>query len=132
MRRRSPLVLLTAGCLVAGGLLSACGGGGGGGGSTLTASNGKVTIEARDVKFNAKQIDSTPGALEVTLVEKGSLEHTFVVEDSAGKAVDGKLTVTPGNDRDTGAYDLQPGTYTFFCDIPGHRGQGMEGKIVVK
>jgi plastocyanin len=132
MRRRSRLVSLAAACVIAGGVLSACGGDSGGGGSTLTANNGKVTLEARDVKFDAKQIDATPGPLDVTLVEKGSLEHTFVVQDSARKAVDGKLTVTPGNDSDSGTYDLQAGTYTFFCDIPGHRAQGMEGKIVVK
>ena len=27
---------------------------------------------------------------------------------------------------------LEPGEYTFYCDIGGHRQQGMEGKIVVE
>ena len=35
-------------------------------------------------------------------------------------------------DTDTGTYPLEAGEYDFFCDIPGHRGQGMEGTIVVK
>ena len=43
-----------------------------------------------------------------------------------------RLVVSPGKGSQTGTYALNPGTYTFFCDIPGHRGQGMEGKIVVK
>jgi plastocyanin len=26
----------------------------------------------------------------------------------------------------------KPGTYTYFCDIPGHRAEGMEGKLIVE
>jgi plastocyanin len=132
MRRRSRPVLLTAGLLLAIVLFAACGGDDDSGSSAITAQNGKVTVEARDIKFNADQIDTTPGDLSVTLEEKGSLDHTFVVEDKDGKEVGSKLTVSAGQGSDTGTFDLQAGTYDFFCDIPGHRGQGMEGKLVVK
>jgi plastocyanin len=115
-------------------LVAACGGddSSSGGGKTVFATNGKVSVEAHDISFNVKQIDTTPGKLDVTLEEKGSLEHTFVVQNSDDKNVGNKLIVSPGKGSQSGTFDLTPGTYTFFCDIPGHRGQGMEGKIVVK
>ena len=135
MRGRSVLVgfvaLMAAGLL----LLGACGGDdddSGGSGETVTATDGKVTIEARDVKFNVKTINATPGDLEITLVEKGNLEHTLVVEDADGQKVGGQLAVSGSGDTDTGTYPLEAGEYVFFCDIPGHRGQGMEGTIVVQ
>ena len=138
MRGRSILVGFVA--VVAAGLLllGACGGddddsgGSGGSAETVTPTDGKVTIEARDVKFDVKTINTTPGDLEITLVEKGNLEHTLVVEDADGTTVGGKLAVSGSGDTDTGTYPLEAGEYVFFCDIPGHRGQGMEGTIVVK
>jgi uncharacterized cupredoxin-like copper-binding protein len=28
--------------------------------------------------------------------------------------------------------NLKPGTYKFYCSVPGHRQAGMEGTLVVK
>jgi uncharacterized cupredoxin-like copper-binding protein len=28
--------------------------------------------------------------------------------------------------------NLKPGTYTFFCSVPGHEQGGMKGTLVVK
>jgi plastocyanin len=138
MRGRWNVIGIVAVVALSATLLGACGGddddsgGSGGGGETITATGGKVTIEARDTKFNAETIDATAGDLDITLVEKGNLEHTLVVEDADGTKVDGRLEVSGSGSTDTSTYPLQAGTYDFYCDIPGHRGQGMEGTIVVK
>jgi plastocyanin len=129
---RRALFLAVAVVAACAALFAACGGGGGGGGKTVSAQNGKVTIEAQDVKFDVKTIDAPPGTLTVTLVEKGSLDHTFVVEDNGGSKVGPKLAVSSSKGQDSGDYNLKAGDYVFYCDIPGHRGQGMEGKIIVK
>jgi plastocyanin len=117
-----------AGPLIAAALLvAACGGGDGGGGETVTATDGRVTVEARDNRFDVGTIEAEPGALEITLVQRGSNRHTLVVEG----VDDFKLEVMGSGESDTGTVDLDAGEYEFFCDVPGHRQQGMEGRIVV-
>ncbi len=132
MQLSRPVVL--AACAAAAVLGSACGGGdggGGGGGETVTVTNGRVTVEARDVSFDIGRIETPPGTLEVTLVQKGVQNHTFLVEDADGERVGGKLSVSNATKEDSGAYELAPGEYAYYCDVPGHRAQGMEGTLVV-
>jgi uncharacterized cupredoxin-like copper-binding protein len=31
----------------------------------------------------------------------------------------------------TFSFEAQPGTFTFYCSIPGHREAGMEGELKV-
>ena len=122
VRRITLVVLLAA---ATSGVLAACGGGGGGGGKTVNVTNGRITIEARDYKFDVGKIETKAGPLDVTLVEKGQQPHTFVIEGIRGfkPSVDGKNT-------DTATVDLQPGDYKFYCDVPGHRSR-MHGTITV-
>jgi len=76
---------------------------------TATAKAGKVAVE-----FNNPQ----------------ALTHDVQIEDSSGKEVGGTELIASGSDSTT--VDLKPGTYTFFCSVPGHREAGMEGKLTVK
>ncbi len=110
--------------------LAACGSSSGGGGNNnsapITATNGKVTVIAHDIYFNTKEIDASPGPLTVTYENQGSLLHTFVI---GGQNF--KLTAPPHSTK-MGTVTLKAGTYSFYCDIPGHRAAGMNGKLVVK
>ena len=127
LQRRTPSRLFVA-CIVLPALvvaLSACGGGGGGG-VTKTATGGKITVGAYDIRFDVKTIKTSAGPLTVTLVEHGALDHTFKI---AGKSPE--LKVTSGKSSATATYNLTKGTYSFECTIPGHAAQGMKGKIEV-
>jgi len=122
---------LSAGLLVAG-----CGGGGGGGGSnnksvTVTAPSGggpaTVTIDAYDVYFSPNSVKAPAGKLTIDYKELGSQQHTLVIDGVKNF----KLAVGPSAKSDSGTVDLAPGSYTFYCTIPGHRAQGMQGTITV-
>lgn len=128
--RPRALLALLVGTIV----LAACGGGGGDReGEAVTVTTGAdgpaaVTIEAHDVYFDIERITAPAGDLDVTLVEEGNQVHTFVV---AG-VDDFKLEVSSGRSQDRGVVTLQPGQYEYYCDVPGHRGQGMTGTLVVQ
>ena len=47
-----------------------------------------------------------------------------------GVDVDGK-TVGKG-EKSIASADLKPGTYTFYCPVPGHEDAGMKGTLTVK
>jgi plastocyanin len=76
--------------------------------ANATAQPGAVTIESKN--------DSSNGH-DISLEGNGVDEHGQVVKDGGVSEV--KVT-------------LKPGTYTFYCSVPGHREGGMEGKLTVK
>lgn len=134
MRRRRSLIFTT---LVALGLItaaSACGGGGGDGGdATVTATNGKVTITAKAVKFDARTIRATAGDLTVTFVNDDTIPHDFSVHEFDEQGL--RATADPGGGEATATFPLEAGkTYRFYCSVFGgaHEAQGMKGTIVVE
>ena len=55
--------------------------------------------------------------------------HAIAIEGN-GVDMDGK-TVTKGG-TSTVTADLKPGTYEFYCPVPGHKEAGMKGTLTVK
>ena len=101
-------------------------GGGGGGGSTVDIS----TPSGSDLAFDQKDVTAKAGNVTIDFDNKQALSHDVKVEDSSGQELGGTDLVSSGTA--SASVDLQPGTYTFFCSVPGHREAGMEGTITVK
>jgi plastocyanin len=76
--------------------------------ASATAKAGNVTIESKNAQ-------STP--------------HDIAIE---GNGVNKKGAVVSGGGVSKFSADLKPGTYTFYCSVPGHREGGMVGKLTVK
>jgi plastocyanin len=87
-----------------------------------------LIVEAFDLGFKEKELKTGPGKVRIQEVNTGATGHTLVIE---GVTSGRKLSVPAHDAKDTAAFDLTPGTYTYFCDIPGHRQAGMEGKLIV-
>jgi uncharacterized cupredoxin-like copper-binding protein len=110
--------------------LTACGGGGGGGGQ----SNRKVAPGAQVVKVQATSFSFTPKTITIQAAKSYAIDlssnditHNFTVDKGVGFIVG-----TNGSGSAKGGLRIsKPGRYTFYCNIPGHRAQGMEGTIVV-
>jgi uncharacterized cupredoxin-like copper-binding protein len=105
---------------------TAAAGGGGGGGSTVDIS----TPSGSDLAFNQKDVSAKAGSVTIDFDNMQPLQHDVKVEDSSGQELGGTDLVSSATA--TATVDLQPGSYTFFCSVPGHREAGMEGTLTVK
>ena len=102
------------------------GGGAGGGASTVDIS----TPSGSSLSFDQKTANATAGNVTIDFDNKQGLQHDVAVEDSSGNIQGQTDLVSDGTASTT--VSLKPGTYTFFCTVPGHREAGMEGTLTVK
>jgi plastocyanin len=80
------------------------------------------------LSFDTKQLSAKAGSVTITFANGSPVEHNLTV--SQGATV---LAATPtftGGSR-TLTTRLKPGTYTFYCSVPGHRQAGMEGTLKI-
>jgi plastocyanin len=120
-----------AGAVVIGALVLAGCGGDDGGGSDDGGTTGPadVVVHGNDaLKFDKASYSARAGTNVIELVNDGGQPHTLLFDD--GPPFD-KLGVSGQGDTDSGSVELTPGTYTIYCDIPGHRPAGMEATLVV-
>ena len=98
----------------------------GGGGETLA-----VTADpSGKFAFEQKTLDAKAGPVTVDFDNPATLSHDVVLEDQSGAEV-GKTDVIAQSKASFTA-TVQPGTYTYYCSVPGHREGGMEGTLTVK
>jgi plastocyanin len=95
-------------------------------GSPVAAHPGDIVLAMKDAKFATERITVPAGRITVLVDNKDLFWHTFTVDAlhvDARVPVKARRRVTftvPG-----------PGTYTYYCAIPGHRAIGMEGTLTV-
>jgi plastocyanin len=119
--------------------LAACGGDDEGD-SAATETSGDVnpSTEAIEVAavpdgtfaFEQESLETEPGQLTVTFDNPAPIAHDFCVEDPGGEEL-GCTDLIADGDTDTAQFDLEPGEYTYFCSVAGHRDGGMEGTLTV-
>jgi uncharacterized cupredoxin-like copper-binding protein len=106
-------------------VLTACGGGGG---DAEAAADGEVTVEAGDMYFDPESLSAPAGEVGFVLENVGGADHDLVIEEAGDTEV---AYASPGESV-TGSLELDAGTYTFYCSLPGHREAGMEGTLEVE
>jgi plastocyanin len=76
--------------------------------------------------FQSDQFTVPAGILEITYFERAP-NHTLVFEETE---FDGFKLAVPGGPTKR-KVEITEGEYTIYCDIPGHRAQGMEATLSV-
>src|SRR5215211_7017582 len=99
---------------------------------TAKEKNGKLEIPADPggaLAYTFASAQAKGGQLEIDSKNDSSIQHDIAVE---GNGVDEKGEVVSNGGVSQISADLQPGEYTFYCSVPGHREAGMEGKLTIK
>jgi uncharacterized cupredoxin-like copper-binding protein len=93
---------------------------------------GKLTIPADPSGALAYQYGSaqaSPGQVQIDSPNKSQVDHDISIE---GNGVNQNGKVVKNGGVSTVNVSLKPGSYTFYCSVPGHRQGGMVGKLTVK
>lgn len=105
-----------------------------GSGGSMHDESSRVVPGAREIRVRAKSFSFAPrqitiGAGEDVTIALRSTDvlHDFVVKGQ-GHVVAAKAKKT----RRGGLRIDEPGTYRFWCSVPGHRSAGMKGTVVVE
>lgn len=101
------------------------GAGGGGGGETVKLS----ADPSGALAYDTDQLNAAAGAVTIDFDNPAAVSHDVAVE-SGGEEVG--VSDLIAEDKTTLELDLEPGEYTFYCTVPGHREGGMEGTLTVK
>jgi plastocyanin len=103
--------------------------------SAPTAAAGGSLTEATDpsgqLKFTKTSLTAKAGTVTVKFTNASMLSHNMTIEQGSNGPVVGATPTFSGGTK-TLVVKLKPGTYTFFCSVPGHRAAGMQGTLTVK
>jgi plastocyanin len=97
------------------------------------AASSALSVEANpegELKYNKTSLTAKAGKVSIDFTNMASLAHNVTIESSSGAQVGATPTFQGGSK--TLSVNLKPGTYKFFCSVPGHRQAGMEGTLTVQ
>jgi plastocyanin len=121
-----PIVLMASGC-----------GGGSSGGDTSTppATGGggggqvvDIPIADSGFAFTLTTATATAGTVTLSAVNPQATTHDISIK---GNGVDEKGNQVSDGGTSTVTATLEPGTYEFYCSVPGHEDNGMKGTLTV-
>jgi plastocyanin len=113
--------------------VTACGGSSDGADDALVASADLTVIAPGGLKWDKTEyaVAAKTGGVVIAEVNKDNQTHSLLLKEgsSKGPRVGPRLQDGPG-DSSAATFDLKPGVYYLYCDIPGHEAS-MNAKLTV-
>ena len=114
------------GAVLAIALLAGCGG------SQTAQPSGSFKVTMTEFKFEPSTISVPAGKVVFYLVNAGNgTSHNLIIRDGSGKKIAGSDLVSAGDQVVFTVDNIAAGTYTIYCDQPGHEASGMKGTLTV-
>lgn len=95
-----------------------------GGGGTL-----QLAADPSAIAYDTTSLTSDAGEVTIDFTNPSPLEHDVAIEKGGEEIAASELIAEA---ETSVSAELEPGTYTFLCTVPGHAAAGMEGELVVK
>ena len=91
----------------------------------------RAQVTAVEYKLTLSRTQVNAGTTTIELIDGGQDEHNLHVRSGAGgRDIAAFPTIKPGQHVDE-HIELAPGTYTFYCSLPGHEALGMKATFTV-
>lgn len=87
----------------------------------------RVEVVAGDFAFDPAEITGEVGEDLAIVLSSDDILHDFTIDD-----LEVHVAADAGETAEGGISDLEAGTYTYYCSVPGHREAGMEGTLTVR
>jgi mono/diheme cytochrome c family protein len=104
-----------------------------GAGKPAVEQGGKLQIPADpngQLAYVTNKASATAGSVTVEMPNASGVSHNIAIQGASGPVLGASSFVAKG--VGVVKVTLKPGSYTFFCQVPGHRQAGMLGTLTVK
>jgi len=101
--------------------------------SVSQPTNGPLKLAANSsgqLAYSAKTLTAASSNVQIDFTNSSPLMHNVTIANAAGKVLGATPTFEGG--AHTLSLHLPPGTYTFYCSVPGHEQAGMKGTLTVR
>lgn len=93
----------------------------------VVADSRRIEVTAGSFEFDPTEISVEAGEDIAIVLTSSDTLHDFVIDD-----LDAHVAADRGETAEGGFRADSPGSYTYYCSVPGHRSAGMEGTLVVE
>lgn len=87
----------------------------------------RVDVEATSFEFDPDEITVTAGEDIAIALTAQNILHDFTIDE-----LDAHVSADKGETAEGGLRAEEPGRYTYYCSVAGHREAGMEGTLIVE
>jgi heme/copper-type cytochrome/quinol oxidase subunit 2 len=88
-----------------------------------------LRVVGNTLAFDKKTLSAHAGRVTLTALNPSPIPHNIAIKGH-GVSVEGSVVTNGGTS--TVSASLKPGTYTFYCAVPGHEAAGMRGTLTVE
>ena len=87
----------------------------------------RIQVAARSFEFDPEEITVSVGEDIAIVLTSEDLLHDFTIDE-----LDAHVAADADETNEGGLRAEEPGRYTFYCTVAGHRDAGMEGTLIAE